>query len=122
MKNTICDGGCKKGDCNGDCKRSAVRTKKVKKAGLISNDPKLNMTGYDLQDDLLGAAIKKARNERHLSKKELGLLVGIKESQISRIENRLPIARFDSIIKVFKVLDIKINFSIELQDQTVTLE
>jgi len=122
MKNAICNGGCKKGDCNGDCKRIATRRTPEKKNALKNQDPKIEITEYQLQFELLGEMIRKARKERQMSRKKLGLFVGIKESQISRIENRLPVARLDSIIKVFKALDVKMNFSIELPDQTVTLQ
>jgi HTH-type transcriptional regulator / antitoxin HipB len=121
MRKTICKGGCKKGDCNGDCKRTAPGRKPDKKNTLKNQDPKLEITEYHLQFELLGEMIRKARKERLMSRRELGLLVGIKESQVSRIENRLPVARFDSIIKVFKGLNVKVNFSVELPDQTVTL-
>ena len=114
MKNAICKGGCKKGDCNGDCKRSAIRKKSGVKAIPVSKVPERENIGYNLQFDLLGAAVKKARKEKHLNQKELGLLTGVGKSQISKIEKRLEVARFDSIIRVFKVLNMKVNFNIEL--------
>ena len=121
MKNAICNGGCKKGDCTGDCKRKAIRKKSVVKAALINTDPEHERTGYTLQFDLLGLTIRNARKERHLNQKELGRLAGVGKSQISKIEQQLAVARFDSIIKVFKVLNLKMNLFIELPDQTVTL-
>ena len=121
MKNALCNGGCKKGDCNGDCKRIAISEKQLVKAALMGKDPQLKKIGDYLENDLLVAAIKKARKEKHLSKKELGRLVGVKKSQISKIEKRMVVARFDSILKVFKALNVKMHFSFELPDQTMTL-
>lgn len=76
---------------------------------------------YELRLDLLGEAIKKARKERNLTQEELGKLVGVQKAQISKIENSLSDARFETILKVFKALNAKINFKIELLDQNVTL-
>jgi DNA-binding XRE family transcriptional regulator len=76
---------------------------------------------YELSLDLLGEAIKQARKERNLTQEELGKLVGVQKAQISKIENSLSDARFETILKVFKALNAKINFNIELLDQNVKL-
>jgi HTH-type transcriptional regulator / antitoxin HipB len=70
---------------------------------------------------VIGEATKQARKERHLTLEELGRLVGVKKAQISKIENSLTDARFETIIKVFKTLNAKISFNIELLDQKMTL-
>jgi len=75
----------------------------------------------ELRLDLLGEAIKRARKKRHLTQEQLGKLVGVQKAQISKIENSLTDARFDTIIKVFKALDAKIHFNIELMDQSVEI-
>jgi len=49
-----------------------------------------------------------------------GWKLAIKKAQISKIENSLTDARFETILKVFKALDAKINFNVEL-DRTKTL-
>ena len=66
----------------------------------------------ELRIDLLGEAIKQARKERHLTQAELGQLVGVKKAQISKLENSLTDARFETIIKVFKALNAKVNFNV----------
>lgn len=71
----------------------------------------------ELRIDLLGEAIKQARKERHLTQEELGELVGVKKAQISKLENSLTDARFETIIKVFKALNAKINFNVEMLNQ-----
>ena len=73
----------------------------------------------ELRIDLLGEAIKQARKERHLTQEQLGELVGVKKAQISKLENSLTDARFDTIMKVFKALNAKINFNVELLNQKV---
>jgi HTH-type transcriptional regulator / antitoxin HipB len=81
--------------------------------------PKREAFEYELRLDLLGEAIREARKKRNLTQEELGLLVGVKKAQISKIENSLTDARFETIIKVFKALNAKINFNVELLNQTV---
>jgi transcriptional regulator with XRE-family HTH domain len=48
---------------------------------------------------------------------KLGELVGVKKAQISKLENSLTDARFETIIKVFKALNAKINFNVEMLHQ-----
>ena len=76
---------------------------------------------YELRLDLLGEAIKEARQKRNLTQEELGKLVGVQRAQISKIENSLTDARFETIIKVFKALNAKVSFSIELLNQKVNI-
>jgi transcriptional regulator with XRE-family HTH domain len=56
-----------------------------------------------------------------LTQEQLGLLVGVKKAQISKLENSLTDARFETIIKVFKALNTKININVELLNQSVKL-
>lgn len=83
--------------------------------------PKREAFEYELRLDLLGRAIKEARKERNLTQEQLGKLVGVKKAQISKLENSLTDARFETIIKVFKALNAKINFNVELLNQKMDL-
>lgn len=73
----------------------------------------------ELRIDLLGQAIKQARQERDLTQEQLGELVGVQKSQISKIENSVKNARFETILKVFDALDAKVSFNVELNKQKV---
>jgi len=75
----------------------------------------------ELKLDLLGEAIKSARKKRNLTQAQLGELVGVKKAQISKIENNLTDARFETILKVFRALNAKINFHVELLNQDLNL-
>ncbi len=70
----------------------------------------------ELRLDLLGEAIKQARLDRKLSQEELGKLVGVQKAQISKLENSLTDARVETILKVFKALNAKISFSVEMKN------
>lgn len=71
----------------------------------------------ELRIDLLGQAIKQARQERNLTQEQLGDLVGVQKAQISKIENSVKNARFDTILKVFDALGAKVNFNVELSSK-----
>lgn len=63
----------------------------------------------DMNAFLMGEAIKKARQSKNLTQEELGALIGVKKSQISRIENGKNIT-FATIAKVFKAMGISASF------------
>lgn len=83
--------------------------------------PKREKFEQELKLELLGEAIKKARKEKKLTQEELGKLVGVKKSQISKIENSFTNARFETILKVFRALNVKIRFSIEPSNDNIEL-
>ena len=83
--------------------------------------PKRDAFEYELRMDLLGQAIKDARKKRNLTQEQLGELVGVKKAQISKLENSLTDARFETIIKVFRALNAKINFNVELLNQRMDI-
>jgi len=69
----------------------------------------------ELRIDLLGHAIRQARQERQLTQEQLGELVGVQKAQISKIENSIKNARLETILKVFDALGAKVRFSVELE-------
>ncbi len=75
----------------------------------------------ELRIDLLGEAIKQARKEKHLTQEQLGELVGVQKAQISKIENSVKNARFETILKVFEALGAKVHFNVELNKQKLAI-
>jgi DNA-binding XRE family transcriptional regulator len=71
---------------------------------------------YELRLDLLGEMIKQARQERHLTQSQLGEMIGVQKSQISRIENNAKNVTIETILRVFRALKAKVNFNVELLD------
>jgi len=71
---------------------------------------------YELRLDLLGEAIKQTRKERQLTQSELGEMIGVQKSQISRIERNAKNVTIDTILRVFNALKAKVNFNVELLD------
>lgn len=75
----------------------------------------------ELRIDLLGYAIRQARLENSLTQEQLGELVGVQKSQISKIENSATDARLATVLKVFKALHAKVNFSVEINKKKLVL-
>ena len=65
--------------------------------------------------------IKQARQERNLTQEQLGQLVGVQKSQISKLESSTNSETIDTLIKVFKALKAEINFNVKLEEQFVKL-
>lgn len=76
---------------------------------------------YELRMDVLGRMIKTARQERNLTQEQLGQLVGVQKSQISKLESSTNSATIDTILKVFKALKADIHFNVTLEKQYVQL-
>jgi len=71
---------------------------------------------YELRLDLLGKMIKQTRKERQLTQSQLGELIGVQKSQISRIERNAKNVTIETILRVFRALKARINFNVELID------
>jgi HTH-type transcriptional regulator/antitoxin HipB len=75
----------------------------------------------ELRMDVLGRTIKKARQQRNLTQEQLGELVGVQKSQISKLENSANSATIDTILKVFKALKADIHFNVTIENQFLQL-
>ena len=71
---------------------------------------------YELRLDLLGEVIRRTRKERNLTQTELGEMIGVQKSQISRIERNAKNVTIETILRVFTALKAKVNFNVELLD------
>ena len=76
---------------------------------------------YELRMDVLGRMIKTARQERNLTQEQLGQLVGVQKSQISKLESSTNSATIDTILKVFSALKADIHFNVTLEKQYIQL-
>jgi transcriptional regulator with XRE-family HTH domain len=71
--------------------------------------------------DLIGSAIKQTRQERNMTQEELGKLIGVQKSQISRIENHTSNVTMNTLLKVFTALKAKIKLQVELPNINVSV-
>ena len=75
----------------------------------------------ELSMDVLGRMIKTTRQERNLTQEQLGQLVGVQKSQISKLESSANSATIDTILKVFNALRAKIYFNVTVDKESIQL-
>ena len=71
--------------------------------------PLRNQYEADINAFLIGEAIKKARQSKNLTQEELGAMIGVKKSQVSRIEKGGNIT-FATVAKIFRAMGISARF------------
>ena len=71
----------------------------------------------ELKVDILGEMIKTVRKEKHLTQEQLGQLVGVNKSQISKLERNTRNVTIETILKVFRALKTNIKFTLERTDE-----
>lgn len=95
-----------------------VQDKLLGKKGTANRD----RFEYRLQMDLIGKAIKQTRMERHLTQEELGKLIGVQKSQISRLESDASNVTMETLMRVFSALKARVTLQIELPNATLNFE
>ncbi|MCP9747039.1 helix-turn-helix domain-containing protein [Lacihabitans sp. CS3-21] len=94
-----------------------MKDKYIGKTGTVDRDE----NEYELNMEVLGRMIKTARQERNLTQEQLGQLIGVQKSQISKLESSTNSATIHTILKVFKALKAEINFNVKLEKQMIKL-
>jgi DNA-binding XRE family transcriptional regulator len=69
---------------------------------------------FDLKIEILGDTIKAIRKERQLTQEQLGKLVGVQKSQISKLERNTKNVTIETILKVFNALKASVKFSVQI--------
>ena len=96
-------------------RRMTLDQMKDKHIGEIGSEAR-DKYEFELKLDVLGEMIKSVRKERHLTQEQLGELIGVQKSQISKLERNAKNVTIETILKVFKALKANIKFSIEMAD------
>ena len=92
-----------------------VKDKFIGKKGT----PKREAYEMELSLYLLGVMIKKTRQKRGLNQEQLGNLIGVQKSWISRLENNTTNVSIDTLLKIFSALNARINFTINLDKEQI---
>ena len=100
----------------GKMKMMTLDQLKEKHLGIIGT-PKRDNYEFELKVDILGEMIKSVRKERHLTQEQLGELVGVNKSQISKLERNTKNVTIETLLKVFRALKTNIKFTIENMDE-----
>jgi len=93
-----------------------VKDKLIGKVGT----PERDLFEYELQMDLIGAAIKRSRKERKMTQEELGKLIGVQKAQISRLEKNTRNVTVETLLRVFTGLRAKVKLQVELPNVNVS--
>jgi DNA-binding XRE family transcriptional regulator len=88
--------------------------------GKIGTPPREKFE-FNLQMEIIGEMIKRARKNKNLTQEELGKLIGVQKAQISKLEKSAKNVTIDTIIKVFDALDTKVKFSIDMPSKKIVL-
>lgn len=83
--------------------------------------PERDAYEFDLSVEILGDMIKTIRKERNLTQEQLGALIGIQKSQISKLERNTKNVTIETILKVFGALKAKVKFSVEMNETKFNL-
>lgn len=78
--------------------------------------PERDKYEFDLRMEVLGDMIKSVRKERNLTQEQLGELIGVQKSQISKLERNTKNVTIETILKVFRALKANVRFSVEIND------
>lgn len=82
----------------------------------IVGTPERDRYEFDLRMEVLGEMIKSVRKERKLTQEQLGELIGVQKSQISKLERSAKNVTIETILKVFNALKANIKFSVQMND------
>ena len=84
--------------------------------------PERDEFDHELNMVTISHLIREARKKRKLTQGELGKLVGVRKSQISKLENSANSATIETILRVFKALKAEVNFNIKMGDSYLKLQ
>lgn len=108
----------------------AAETKKIKTMTLDQikdkdigkiGTPERDQYEFDLRMEFLGEMIKSVRKERKLTQEQLGNLIGVQKSQISKLERNTKNVTIETVLKVFQALKAKVKFSVEMSQGDLRL-
>ena len=79
--------------------------------------PERHVFEYDLRMEIIGTLIRDARIKRNMTQEDLGKLIGVQKSQISKLENNTEDFRIGTILRALKALGAKVKLSVELEKE-----
>ena len=80
--------------------------------------PERDQYEFDLNMEMIGEKIKLLRQKKHLTQTQLGELIGVQRSQISKLEKGNHSASVSTIMKVFRAMKAKVKLRIETEKVT----
>lgn len=87
-----------------------VQDQLIGKVGTVERDK----FEYELQIEMIGQIIRQARKERKMTQADLGKLIGVQKSQISRLEGNASNITIGNLLRLFSALQAKVKIHVEL--------
>ena len=84
--------------------------------------PERDQYEFDLKLDVLGDMIRHLRNEKNLTQSQLGEIIGVKRSEISKLERGSRNMTIATVLKIFQALQADVKFVIETKDNELQLK
>jgi len=75
--------------------------------------PQRDQYELDLKLDVLGDMIKHLRHEKNLNQAQLGVMIGVKRAEISKLERGSRNMTIATVLKIFQALQANIKFVVE---------
>ncbi|WP_194852163.1 helix-turn-helix domain-containing protein [Nonlabens antarcticus] len=89
-----------------------MKDQDIGKIGTVERDK----YEFDLRMEVLGDMIKSVRKQRKLTQEQLGELIGVQKSQISKLERNTKNVTIETILKVFRALKADVKFTVEMNE------
>lgn len=89
---------------------------KEKNYGKVGT-PKRDKLEQELKIEIIREEIKRLRKQRNLTQEQLGEMIGVQKSQISKLENNTSNITIGTLMKVLNALNAQIKFTIYPQEQ-----
>ena len=75
----------------------------------------------ELSVEIPGEMIRTVRKEKHLTQEQLGKLIGVNKSQISKLEKNTKNVTIETILRVFRALKTNIKFTLERTNENLEI-
>ena len=103
-----------------DMQFSSFDKLKDKYIGEVGTEERIQYE-FELKLDVLGEMIRQTRKDRNLTQEQLGDLIGVKKSEISKLERNARNMTISTVLKIFRAMKAKVNFNIELENRDWSL-
>ena len=84
--------------------------------------PERDQYEFDLKLDVLGDMIRHLRNKKNLTQSQLGKKIGVKRSEISKLERGSRNMTIATVLKIFRALQADVKFVVETKDNELHLK
>ena len=86
------------------------------------DDPEKDQYEFDRKLDVLGDVIKHLRNKKNLTQSQLRKMIGVKRSEISKLERGSRNMTIATVLRIFQALQADVKFVVETKNNELHLK